>query len=254
MQAELELAARIQRSLLPHKSPFIRGVRTSWRYEPCDELGGDSLNIFALDETHVGFYVLDVAGHGVPASLMSVAASHFLSPFSEYSFLRGVSGRRVQDSPILCPHEVLERLNDQFSSHPAFSGYMTLAYGILDTASCELAYASAGHTPIVRLSAGRASFLREGGLPLGVVPGAEFPVERLRLEKGDRIFLYSDGVTEAKTAKGEMFGEERLRALLESSRNDSLEKALDNIFLAIQSCVGGCLEDDVTMLGVDLVR
>jgi sigma-B regulation protein RsbU (phosphoserine phosphatase) len=253
VRADLELASQIQKSLLPQKSPFIRGVRTSWLFEPCDELAGDSLNIFALDDKHVGFYVLDVAGHGMAASLISVSASHFLSPYSEYSFLRGIDARRIQDSTILCPHEVLGRLNDQFCSHPSFSGFLTLAYGILDTESKVLAYASAGHTPIAHQSGGKIQFLRQGGLPIGVMGGAEYPVERIELRKSDRIYLYSDGVTEAKTARGDLFGETRLRSVLESSKVAPIDQALQNTFTAIQSCVEGSkLADDVTMLGIEI--
>jgi len=231
---------------LPQKSPFFKGVRTSWIYEPCDELGGDSLNVFTLDENHVGFYVLDVAGHGIRAALLSVSVSHFLSPYSEYSFLR--SG-----SAILCPHEVLGRLNDQFSSHPAFNQFVTLAYGIMDIRTLELTYASAGHTPILHFSNDKANFLRGGGPPIGILSGEIYPVERISLKRGDRLFMYSDGITEARTAKGDLFGEKRLCAVLESAKKEPIDQALSKTFSAIQNDTPGHrLSDDVAMLGVEL--
>lgn len=253
MRSELQIASDIQKSLLPDKSPFLKGLKTSWIFEPCDELGGDSLNVFALDESHVGLYVLDVAGHGVPAALLSVSVSHLLSPYSEHSFLRGAQGKKIQDSTILCPHEVLERLNSQFSSYPAFTQFVTIVYGIVDVRTFELAYASAGHTPIAYLSSGTTRFLRSGGPPIGITPGQSYPVERVRLNKGDRVLLYSDGVTEARTSKGDLFGEDRLRAMLESARKDPLERALSKTLSAIKSCLPESrLSDDVTMLGLEV--
>src|SRR3989338_6353697 len=152
MQQDLSAASADQRNLLPVSSPFVKGFRASWIFKPCDELGGDMLNIFALDDKHLGLYVLDVTGHGVAASLLYVAASHLLSPYSDTSFVRSSGGR--DKLAIAKPAEVAGKLNRHFSANPDFIQIFTLLYGVLDVESNEFRYVSAGHPPPVVLASG----------------------------------------------------------------------------------------------------
>ena len=169
----LQAAARVQQALLPAVLPDTPPVRFAWNYRPCEELAGDLLNIFRLDDRRIGFYLLDVSGHGVAASLLSVTASHFLTPHGDASLLRQPT---VAGTPagLARPGEVLRRLNVQFCTERS-EQFMTLFYGILDFTALSLCYANAGHPGPVVLSDGTAPrVLQNSGMPVGVMEQAEY--------------------------------------------------------------------------------
>ena len=101
----MQSAAAIQQSLLPDRSPIIRNVRISWRFEPCEEIGGDIFNLHRIDENHIGIYMLDVCGHGVPAALISVAVSQFM---------HGDKGFLANDCQLMSPKTILLNLDEAF--------------------------------------------------------------------------------------------------------------------------------------------
>ncbi len=253
MRRDLEAAAIIQKAMLPVASPLIQGLRVSWLFRPCDELGGDILNIFPLDETHAGLYVLDVTGHGLPASLLSVAASHFLSPRSEASFVRAPDGRGV---PALArPARVADKLNRHFSSNPDLTQFFTLLYGVLNVRSYEFCYICAGHPlPIVVSPDGTPRMIRGSGYPIGVAPDSEYSELCLKLRPGDRLYLYSDGLTEAKNAERNLFGEERLMDVLSRTRRAPLAESLQATLGEAESWCRGAPDDDVTLLACELPK
>ncbi len=250
MKKDLDAASLIQRTMLPVASPLIKGLKVSWAYRPCDELGGDSLNIFPLDDRHVGLFVLDVMGHGPAASLLSVAASHFLSPYSEASFVRASNGGGALS--LARPASVAQRLNRHFSSNPENTQFFTMLYGVLDVKSHEFCYICAGHPlPVVLSSTGRPRAVEGCGYPIGVAPDSEYSEMCLKLKPRDRLYLYSDGITEAKNAQRDLFGEERLMQILERTRKDSLADSLDALVRAAESWADGKPDDDVTLLGCE---
>lgn len=247
IQNELEAAAVIQRSLLPVRSPLLKGLRASWLYQPSCHLGGDSLNIFRLNENHAGFYLLDVSGHGIAAALMSVAVSHFLSPFSSLSFLREGTANSVAS-----PADVIGRLNQQFASHPEIRQFFTIVYGVINTATNELAYASAGHPPCIVLSESGERFLNSTGLPVGVDANAAYDMHLMQLRPGERLYLYSDGVVEAASEREGDFGEERLLKSLRASMALSLPESLDRLTESVRVWSGeDGLDDDVSLLALE---
>src|SRR5262249_43975110 len=150
LKRDLQAAARVQQALLPAALPDTTPVRLAWTYRPCEELAGDLLNIFLLDDRRVGPYLLAVSGPGGAASLLSVTASHFLTPHGDASLLRLP---RVSGTPagLARPGEVVRRLNAQFCSERS-EQFMTLFYGILDFTALSLCYANAGHPGPVVLS------------------------------------------------------------------------------------------------------
>jgi len=251
MKQDLVAAGAIQKALLPVSSPLAKGFRAAWSYKPCDELGGDILNIFKLDEKHVGLYVLDVTGHGLAASLLSVALSHFLSPFSESSFVRhSHNGRLAFAEPV----EVAEKLNQQFSSNPEITQFFTLIYGIFDTESREFRYVCAGHPPPLVLSAEGARFAVGSDVPIGVMMDASFSELNLTLRPKDRLYLYSDGATEAKNTRRDLFGEERFLDVLSAAAAQSLPASLEKIVGEIEAwCRPNAPDDDLTLLACELV-
>ncbi len=254
LKKDLEAAAMIQRSLLPVSSPRIKGLRAGWAFKPSEELGGDILNIFPLDENNVGLYVLDVTGHGVGASLLSVAASHFLSPFSESSFIR--SNKTANKLDLARPAEVAEKLNRHFTANPDVLQLFTLLYGVLNVETLEFCYVCAGHPqPIIISKDGRAHLTAGSGMPIGVDQNFEYAELCLKLKPGDRLYLYSDGVTEARNDKHEQFGSDRLMTCLSKAPAMTLSDNANYLIGQVEKwCAPSSPDDDMTLLVCEMVE
>ncbi len=253
MRRDLEAAAVIQQSLLPVSSPRVRGLRAGWAFKPSEELGGDILNIFPLDEKHVGMYVLDVTGHGVGASLLSVAASHFLSPFSEASFIRSKLGSKTD---LARPAEVAEKLNRHFTSNPDLLHLFTLLYGVLNVETLEFCYVCAGHpVPIIVSKEGKVHIASGSGMPIGVDQNFEYAELCMKLKPGDRFYLYSDGLTEARDRQHEQFSDERLAKHLSQTRRMSIFESAQSVIAQVEKwCSPRKPDDDMTILACELVE
>jgi sigma-B regulation protein RsbU (phosphoserine phosphatase) len=254
MRRDLEAAARIQQALLPAPLPDFAEVRFAWSLKPCVELAGDILNVFPLGPHHVAFYVLDVSGHGVPAALMSVTLSRVLvAAHGQPGLLTGGSeeggGQRITP-----PAVVARRLNRRFSVNPSMGQFFTLLYGVVDRRTRHLRYVSAGHPGPVLLSAGRRSTLLEAtGPPVGILDGVKYEDRVLELEPGDRLFAYSDGITEARNVQGEFFGTERLVRQLEETRSLPLEEAVPRLLESVERFRGRPgLADDASCVALEL--
>ena len=252
MQADLDAAAKVQQALLPAASPSVSGYHFGWRFVPSAWLAGDILNVFQLDERHVGLYLLDVSGHGVAASLLSVTVSRFLSPARDAaSLLWGRDGGtdRYRLQP---PAKVAGRLCEKFPFDENTGQYFTLVYGLLDLHTHRLRYISAGHPGVIHVPRNGASRLIDAsGYPIGVVdePYDEYEVE---LAPGDRVYLYSDGVPEAMDDADTPFGQERLLAQLDATRNHSLDEGLTSLLHRTDRWRGRRhVHDDVSVLAVE---
>lgn len=253
MVRDLEAAAKVQRSLLPADDVTLPSLDIAWRYVPCQGLAGDFLNIFQLDHDHVGLFVVDVSGHGVPSSLMAVTVGRFLtSKVSDSSILvrQGSDGRVV----IASPAEVATQLNGLFQADE-FSGlYFTILYGVLHLPTGRLDYVSGGHPALVRVPAagGPPEFHGAEGFPIGFVPDVAYEQRSLTLLPGDRMYLYSDGVPEAMDEDREPFGEEKMAAFLDSTRGAPLDASVAGLLEAVETwCRPNGPLDDVTILGVE---
>ena len=143
MKADLQAAGQIQEALLPSVSATIPGVHLAWVFRPCEDLAGDTLNVFALDSDHVGLYLLDVTGHGVAAALLSVHLSLMLSPARDPSSILVRTDGPLRGCPAP-PAEVVSALNRRFVDTTT-ERYFTLFYGVLNRHSGTFRYACAGH-------------------------------------------------------------------------------------------------------------
>jgi PAS domain S-box-containing protein len=247
MKAELDAAAIVQRALLPGTLPEAGPVRIAWRFRPSGELAGDLLDVFRLDEGRIGFYVLDVTGHGVAASLLSVAVSHQLSPRTEHSaFRRTEHGAEGFAEPI----EVVSRLNQAYAERGGPLQLFTICCGVLDTRTLELRYVSAGHPGPVRVTReGRVDALNVPALPVGVMRGVVYEGAEVRLAAGDRLVVYSDGIPEARNASGAEFGEERLTDTVLASRSRDLDACADALVAAaVDWTAPASPQDDISVL------
>ncbi len=254
MRRGLDAAARIQRALLPTALPEIAGVRFAYGFRPCDELAGDGLNVLRLDDDCVGLYVLDVSGHGVPAALMSVTLARFLSPSFDRTVLLSPSPGHPSGRSITAPARVAELLNQQFPMDPETSQYFTMLYGVLDVAQKQLRFVAAGHpAPVLARRGERPRFVESSGAPIGLLKDPGFTDSSLRLAAGDRLLLYSDGVSDADGAGDHETQKARLLQMVDETRRLELQAAVDAIVAAVETwSPGGGPRDDVSLLGVDL--
>lgn len=249
LEQDLEAAARIQKALLPTTLPEIKHMRFAWAFRPCQGLAGDILNIFLLDDRHVGFYLLDVTGHGVPAALLSVTVSHFLAPEGSESLLKLGAPSRIAP-----PAEVAQRLNRQFSQ--GSSGlFFTLFYGILDLATLDLRYVNAGHPgPLILAESQPPRCLESTGLPIGVLADVAYEESVARLQPGDRVWLFSDGLPEARNPNREMFGEQRLLDALQAMNSVALDPGTERLLARIEDWAGAeGPQDDISLVAFEVV-
>ncbi|WP_246114303.1 PP2C family protein-serine/threonine phosphatase [Rubripirellula tenax] len=239
MQNDLRAAAKIQHALLPTNLPKLSRARIAWSYLPCDELAGDILDVFQLDESRIAFYDLDVSGHGVQAALLSTTLSRWLSRASS----------ELKENPVA----VLEHLNDNFQLDVESPQFFTCCYGVLDLKSKTLSFASAGHPSPVLLRSNRAAEIYSPGFPVGIVADPDYQLQVVNLCANDRVYIFSDGAVEQIGPSGREFGVDRLLRELERHPSVSLQTSIDLCLGAVLSSTeDGITDDDISMLGIEL--
>ncbi|MBX6311619.1 MAG: SpoIIE family protein phosphatase [Isosphaeraceae bacterium] len=249
LRRDLRAAARVQGTFLPRAVPPVGGAACAWVFRPCEELAGDGLSIFALGPRHLGLYVLDVSGHGVASALLSAAIARALVPPPDpASILAGPEGEPTS------PAAVASELDRLFPFDMETEQYFTLLYGVLDVASGAFTYVSAGHPgPIVVPGEGEPRGLEAGGFPIGLAEGP-YEDRSARLAPGDRLVLYSDGVTEAVSPDGRAFGVGRMLEVLRRGRAAPLGESLAALRQEVEGwCGDGGPSDDISLLAVELV-
>jgi len=243
LDEQLRLAQRLQMDFLPRRMPEVIGGRFAARLEPAAWVSGDFYDIFRLDERHVGFYVADAVGHGVPAALLTVFVKKSLQT-------KRIDGKQYELIP---PDEALRLLNaDLLSAELRETPFITLVYGVYNEETRRCCYARAGHPkPILLGPQGSLETLEGDGPLLGVFAGATFEARERPLAPGERLLLYTDGAERIE-------GERRANpaALLEVLRASALlplEALIDSVFDAVHAATGGRhLADDVTLVAMEL--
>jgi sigma-B regulation protein RsbU (phosphoserine phosphatase) len=237
---DLEAAARIQRAFLPTLPPEVPEARFAWTFEPCSQLAGDYLNVFRLGDRHAGLCVLDVAGHGIAAALLSVTLSQLLTRFADGT------------APVVPPAEVVARLARELTPEATAGHTFSLLYGVLALDTGEFRFVSAGHPGPIHLTDGRSpAKLEVTGFPVGV-GSAVYKEQTVTLKPGDRLVLYSDGLNGVRNADGEHFGTRRLLATLDQSRRLPLADALSGLVRTVEGWRGEVpRQDDISVLIVE---
>ncbi len=253
MKNDLAAAARVQQALLPDNLPAFSSVSFAWTYQPCSELGGDSLNVFQLDADHVGLYVLDVSGHGVSASLLSVTLSRVLIPRRDPSCLMIKTHRSPETETLASPAEIATRLNSMFPMSEDGRQYFTLIYGILNIRNGVFRYTCAGHPPPLYLAPNQdVSHCEVGNVPIGLFEDSQYDEGTIQLESGGRLYLYSDGLIEAKNISREFFGETRLQESLQMTQHSPLQLSVDLTVKAVLDWTGNNhAQDDLSVLAFE---
>lgn len=249
VEKDLESAAQTQAGLLV-KPGLINNVQCDWFFKPCKHLGGDMFGVHAMDKEHLSFYQLDVAGHGVPSSLFSFTLNHLLSETGERAFINEKSSQSASGYSLLSPETVLARLNERFQTTAEKMFYFTIVYGTMNNLTGEVVLSQAGHpNPLwMKKSTKSLDVIQGSGVPIGMVEDQQYSTASFILEPGDRLFLYSDGLTECDNG-GDQFGFDRLSQTLETL----FDRSLETVILQVQEEIkrwtqSNVFEDDITYL------
>ncbi len=241
IESELNVANRIQQSMLPRQFPPFPERRDFEIYaemEPARSVGGDFFDFFLIDDFRVGFVVADVSGKSVPAALFMAAARTLMRATAMQG---GSSAECIQ-----YVNKVLARQGDGMM-------FVTLVYGILDTGSGRVDYCNAGHHPPYVFSSpgGLRKASDGGGMLVGMYEVAKYESGNLRLERGEGMLLYTDGVTEAFNAGNAMFSERGLETSLEAAAQAPVDRIVKGILGDVKAFVGSAPQsDDVTVLAI----
>jgi sigma-B regulation protein RsbU (phosphoserine phosphatase) len=235
LERELDLAADIQRRLLPAELPDARGFEVLGWSRPARHVGGDYYDLYRLEPGKLAVVIADVAGKGMPAALL-VSTLH--------SALR-----LLQDREQLGP-DLVARLNRHVVEASGPNKFITLLLGEIDLESGRLVYVNAGHNPALLLRAGGAlEELAPGGLPLGLFAPAVYRAQEAELAPGDLLCLFSDGITECESPEGAEFGAGRLGRLLRDRYADPLPELMRSVERAVtEFAAGGPQGDDQTVV------
>ena len=233
---EIAEARAIQEGFLPKEIVQLPGYEISSAWQSARIVGGDYFDVLPFDGESCGLCIADVAGKGLPAALLMSNLQ---------AAVRGLA------SPALTPEDLCSRLNALLCRNMASDRFVTLFYAHLDGPERRLRYVSAGHNPPFVLHAdGSHDRLREGGLVLGVFTNQTFKSDAIRLRTGDRMVLFTDGVTEACNSEDEEFGEERLLEVLQENRSRSATEIQKKILQTVAEFSRAPWRDDATLLVV----
>jgi sigma-B regulation protein RsbU (phosphoserine phosphatase) len=235
LQKELDIARRIQTSILPPAYPQSAHFHVAARYVPMTAVAGDFYDFLVADQTQAGLLIADVSGHGVPAAL--IAAMVKLAATSQRANAADPAALLSGMNSVLCGNT-----QEQF---------VTAAYVYLDAASSTLRYSAAAHPPMLLLRDGSVIELTENGLMLAAFPFATYTTAEYPLHTSDRILLYTDGILEATNAQGEEFGSSRLHTLLKEAASLSADAAAANILSSLERWSSESQNDDLTLLVCD---
>lgn len=250
---DLKAAARVQRSLIPQKITNLRGITCDWLFLPSQFVAGDIFNIFQIDETTLAYYLLDVSGHGISSALLSTTLSSVLKPSPNFSDPMRRSLPLPPYYEIVPSREVVRELNERFMNDGMYAQYFTMIYGTLDIATGSGLLTQAGHpSPIHQAADGTVRLIGDGGFPVGMLCDAEYDEHQVVLMPGERLFLYSDGITECLNHEGEMFGEGRLLEVIRKGRAASLHDVIEMIEREL-TCFSNetCFDDDLSLLAIE---
>lgn len=254
IQRDVDDASTFQKGMLPNGTVNDHRAKFAWLFIPSMLVSGDGLNYFRLDADHIGFYNMDVSGHGVASAMVSMMVTQMLNPVFTGCLLweTDAHGNRVVKDPA----KLISELNEQLLKLNFGSTYLTCIYGVLDLRSGEIRMVRAGHTlPVIVLTNGTALPLEEDGdIPVGMFEGADYHNIVFVLASGSRICFYSDGVTECPDPDGEMFEVERLTDFLQNNSVLSPEEITLKFIPVIRDWKGfgrPDFRDDVSMLIIE---
>jgi sigma-B regulation protein RsbU (phosphoserine phosphatase) len=230
---DFQKAREIQQGLLPKNVPQIVGYQVTGTWQPALSVGGDYYDVLPLRDSSLGVVIADVVGKGISAALLMANLQAAVRAFA-------TDGRG--------PAELCERINTVMCSNVASGKFITLFYCVLDSTKRKLTYSNAGHNPPILLSGEDVFRLEEGGALLGVFPDWKYEQRSIDLQAGDRILLFTDGLTEAEDIGGKEFGEDRLVEVFRQVRELPAIEIQTRVLETVRSFCRGNFRDDATLL------
>jgi sigma-B regulation protein RsbU (phosphoserine phosphatase) len=239
IENELDIARRIQNSILPDASPQLSNLRIATAYRPMTTVAGDFYDFIPVDQNRVGILIADVSGHGVPAALIAAMIKVALQSILPCS----------ND-----PQEVLRGLN-RILSGQLHGQFVTASYLWLDTKNHIALYSAAGHPPLLRWRDGTMEQIESNGVLFGVIPEPDYPVRKLTINPGDRFLLYTDGLVEPENAGGDSFGESKLEQVVHKNQLLPLAELVDHLLSEVRNWQPASMvqQDDITLIAIDVV-
>ncbi|WP_170480977.1 PP2C family protein-serine/threonine phosphatase [Ruegeria arenilitoris] len=247
---DLMQARKIQESLVPELKASFGASKVSLLLKPCGHIGGDLVGMFSPGANRLGFYSIDVSGHGITSAMMTARLGGYLS---SKHFDQNVAMEQRFNSfyALLPPEEVAKVLNSRLMADTGIEEYFTMAYATVDLRNGHLKMVQAGHPhPLLLRRDGSTEFLGDGGLPIGLLPDAPFQQTDVFLEPGDRLLLYSDGFTECRLLNGSLLDETGLQRMALECAATLAEGSefLDDLFWQLTQAMSpkGGMDDDVS--------
>ncbi|MBP9023482.1 MAG: DUF3369 domain-containing protein [Spirochaetes bacterium] len=238
---ELEMARKVQMALFPRVFPNNERCSFFGLYVPMQDLGGDFYDVFSIDEDNTAFAIVDVSGHGPSASLVTAMIKIFFNAKSAYG---------------KTPAEIIEEIHQCILNTVGVSGiFATIFFGIINHKQMTLDYANAGHTPGILIRGNETVFLNSNATVAGVFKGAEYVTDRIKLEGGERIILFTDGLVEARNTSDQMIGNENFYKILSERNSLSIEEMCLKVFEDVSNYSKGIdPDDDKTILITEIKK
>ena len=242
---DLQVAATIQQTLIPRYSPRIGPIRFAWRFEPCEQIGGDIFNFHYTGKNDISFYMFDVCGHGVSSALIAAAVSQFLQTSCE-PMVAAIGTPR--------PDTVLNNLERAFPFE-RFDSFFTIVYLTVDYSNGSLYYSSAGHPPPILMGPdGSQRILNVHGPVIGTGSVHTFFSEQVPLRRGDKVIAYTDGILDYSNARGELFGKERLFGTLQKYAGSPVQSLMEMVQKSLKDFAGAASpKDDASIMAIEYV-
>jgi len=236
LRLELNEAREIQRGLMPRRMPNVNGFSLASAWQPAHDVSGDYLAAFKFNESRVGLCVADVAGKGLPAALLMSNMQAALKSLA---------------SETISPSDLCDKLNRLMCGNTPLRKFVSCFYGDLDVSNRTMTFTNAGHNPpfLMRRN-GECIRLDDGGCVIGAFAESCFTQREIKFDEGDRLLLFTDGVTEARNAAGEEFGEERLQECLRSYRGCNAAELRTIILNEVKEFCDDNFDDDAALMVV----
>jgi phosphoserine phosphatase RsbU/P len=248
---DLIQAKKIQESLVPDRMRDFGAAQVSLLLKPCGHIGGDLVGMFSPAQDQVGFYSIDVSGHGITSAMMTARLGGYLSS-TYFDQNVGMKGLEDQSYTLRQPDEVARLLNSRLMVDTGIEEYFTMAYATADLRTGRVQLIQAGHPhPLVLRQNGAVEFIGEGGVPIGLLPDVKYDQFEADLNPGDRLLLYSDGFTECQMNNGQMLDEDGLVNLIrDCSSGQSGQEFLDDLFWSLTRSMSPehGMDDDVSAI------
>lgn len=252
LQSEIEIAREVQGQLYPKSMPACKSLRLKAYNQPARMVSGDYFDYDGLANDHISFALGDVAGKGISAALLMAALQSSVRAQWSHSMERAAAAT-VAGSASHCPpistSKLVSELNLQLYKNTSPEKYATFFLGLYDPAESILTYTNAGHLPPLLFRNGEVKRLEIDGTVVGAFPFADYGESKLKLEKGDLLLCYTDGISEPENAYGEMYGEDRLIEVVQRNLHKSDDQLVEAIMESVLQWTGSPeLQDDMTML------